>query len=261
MKPYARPAVPCALRESLFMQTYYSFFESGSTTPRMDIYANIHKGLRAMMADVLMAVGKVDVQDSADLLNLCDRVQVLGDACARHLEHENLYIHPAMEACRPRSTEQVNAEHLEHLSAISRLSAAASRLRTAPSGAEQAQAALALYRMLAHFVAENFIHMHTEEMENNQVLWACYSDAELRALEGRIAASLAPAESMLFMRWMVPAMTPSDRTAMLVAMQDAAPPPVLAAVLDVVHPHLSPRDWSKLIGELHLARLQGELVV
>ena len=39
---------------------------------------------------------------------------------------------------------------------------------------------------------------------------------------------------------------PTERAALLTGLQAAAPPPVLAAVLDTVRPHLSPRDWGAL---------------
>lgn len=218
------------------------------SAPRLDIYASIHKGLRAMMMDTLSAVGRADARDSADLHAACERVLVLCDTCASHLEHENEFIHPVMEAYQPGSTAQVAADHEDHLAAITDLCAMARALRTDRPGTvqDQQQAATALYRKLALFVAENFIHMHAEEAEHNPVLWASHDDAQLRALEGRIAASLPPSQHLLFMRWMVPALPPTERAALLAGLQAVAPPPALAAVLDTVRPHLSPGDWGAL---------------
>ncbi len=92
--------------------------------------------------------------------------------------------------------ERIAAKCIEYLAAISRLRAAASDLLAASRGAMQAEAALRLYRQLALFVGENFAHMHVEETLHNQVLWSCYSDEELRALEGSIVASLPPSENL-----------------------------------------------------------------
>lgn len=221
---------------------------STPSAPRLDIYASVHKGLRAMMMDTLSVVGRADANDSAELNTACERVLALCDTCASHLEHENEFIHPVMEAHRPGSTAQVAADHDDHLAAITELCAMARALRSANlvSEPDQQQAMTALYRKLALFVAENFIHMHAEEVEHNPVLWATHGDEELRTLEGRIAASIPPAQHLLFLRWMVPALPPAERTALLVGLQAAAPPPVVAAVLDTVRPHLSPRDWGAL---------------
>ena len=223
-----------------------------STAPRLDIYAPIHKGLRAMMMDTLAAVGRADVHDSAALHAVCERVLVLCDTCASHLEHESTFVHPAMEAHRPGSTAQAAAEHEDHLAAITELCAMARALHTANPA--QAQAAQALYRKLALFVAENFVHMHAEEAVHNPVLWACCSDEELQVLEGRIVASMPPAQNLLFMRWMVPAMAPAERAALLAGLQAAAPAAVLNAVLSAVQPHLSQRDWEQLTRALASAK-------
>lgn len=214
--------------------------------PRMDIYVGIHKALRAQMMDTLQAVGRVDVHDAADLHAVCARVLVLADTCTSHLAHENDFVHPAMEARQPGASAQIAVEHDEHRVAIAQLRAAVTTLRAASSGPAQEQAALQLYHRLSLFVADNLIHMHAEETQHNQVLWSCYSDAELQALEGRIVASQSPVENLHCLRWMVPAMTPSERATLLVGIQKAAPPAVLMDVLVTVQPHLSPADWAKL---------------
>jgi hypothetical protein len=245
---------------------------SAGMAPRMDIYVGIHKALRAMMLDTLQAVGRVDVDDPAETRAVCERVQELADICASHLGHENDFVHAAMEARRPGSSGRIAAEHVEHLAAIAQLRTAASALLAADCGATQAEAALLLYRQLALFVGENFAHMHVEETQHNQVLWSCYSDDELRALEGAIVASLPPAENLCIMRWMVPAMTPAERAELLAGVQAAeraellagvqaaAPAPVYNAVLDAVRPHLAREDWVKLTRALTPAEAAVRIV-
>lgn len=222
------------------------FFSSRANASRMDIYAGIHKALRALMMDTLQALGRADVNDAPELHVACERVLELADICTSHLRHENDFVHPAMEARRSGSSAGIASEHVEHMEAIERLRTSVAGLCTASRGPAQAAAALALYRQLALFVAENFLHMHIEETEHNQVLWSCYSDDELRALEGRIVAAIPPAENMKLMRWMIPAMTPVERAELLAGMQAAAPAPVMISVLDTVRPHLSQREWTKL---------------
>lgn len=218
--------------------------------PRMDIYVGIHKALRAMMLDALQAAGRVDVHDPDDCRAACERVLALADLCASHLAHENDFVHPAMEARRPGASGRIAAEHIEHLAAIRTLRDGVTCLNAARGAAARTDAALRLYRGLALFVGENFAHMHIEESQHNQVLWACYSDDELRALEGAIVASLPPAENLCVLRWMIPAMTPDERAGLLAGLRAGAPAPVFEAVLDAVQPHLSPRDWEKLMDAL-----------
>ena len=46
-------------------------------TPRVDMYAFIHKALRAYMSDTLVGLGRVDTQDDLELAQACARVQQL----------------------------------------------------------------------------------------------------------------------------------------------------------------------------------------
>ncbi|MCX7894079.1 MAG: FAD-dependent oxidoreductase, partial [Burkholderiales bacterium] len=119
--------------------------------------------------------------------------------CSSHIAAENSHIHAAMEARRPDSAAHTADDHLDHEHAIARLEDAAREVE-ASHGALRADALLALYRRLALFVAENLVHMQVEETENNAVLWAEYSDAEIDAVHDAILASLAPEKKAAFMR-------------------------------------------------------------
>jgi hypothetical protein len=88
--------------------------------------------------------------------------------------------------------------------------------------------------------------MHIEETANNAALWAHYTDAELMALHDRLVATISPADTMQTMRWMVPALTPQQRAAVLGGVKAEAPADVFDAVIGVVRPHLEPNDWAKL---------------
>lgn len=223
---------------------------------RVDLYLGIHKALRALMADVLVAVGRMDPQDEAEFDWVGSRVLQLAEFCTDHLRHENEFLHTAMEARQPGSSERIAHEHLEHGDAIARLQDAVGQMRLC-RGAQRDRAALALYRQLALFVAHNFEHMHVEETAHNQTLWAHFSDEELHALHGRILASIPPQDTMFTLRWMIPAMTPAERLEVLGGMKAHAPAPAFAAALDVVQPHLDLRSWAKLSRGLDLAPVAG----
>jgi hypothetical protein len=211
-----------------------------STAPRQDIYASIHKGLRAFMAHPLVRVGRVDAHDATEVAEVGEEVGALMDICAAHLSHENEVIHAAMEARRPGSAAEAAGEHVEHQRAIATVRELARQL---PGNDE---AASALYRALSVFVAHNFEHMEHEESAHNAVLWATHSDEEIGALHERILAGIPPAEMQLALRWMLPHMNPAERAGMLREMRRTAPPQVLDGVLGLVRPLLGGRDWRKL---------------
>jgi hypothetical protein len=211
-----------------------------TTAPRHDIYAFIHKGLRAFMAHTLVRVGRVDPLDEAEFNEVADEVRALLHICEDHLGNENEVVHAAMEARQPGSTTEIAADHVHHADSIQALALLLDRARG------NAEAAHALYHALSAFVAHNFEHMEQEETAHNAVLWATHSDEELRMLEATIIARHTPDQMGLALRWMLPHMNPAERAAMLGGMRANAPAPVFEGALGLVRPLLGGRDWRKL---------------
>ncbi len=215
---------------------------------RFDGYADIHKALRAFMGDTLAKVGSLDPEDPAESAAVLGQVAGLLRLCRTHLEHENDFIHTAMEARAPGSTRSFAEDHEHHERSIRELE---DDLAAAAKGGEGAAARL--YRGLAVFVAENLEHMDREEVENNAVLWAAYTDEELIAIEKALVASVKPDEMALALTWMIPALTPRERAAKLSGIRAGAPEPAFLKVLDLVRPALGGTGWEKLKRDLALA--------
>ncbi|RYF15871.1 MAG: hypothetical protein EOO30_12905 [Comamonadaceae bacterium] len=222
---------------------------AAAEAPRFDMYTGIHKAMRAVMADTLLALGRLDAGDEEELADVSQRVLQLLGMCESHLAHENAFVHRAIEARAPGASDAIAHEHAEHRQAIAALASQVAAVQSAPAHHRHA-AALALYRALSLFVAENLQHMHVEETAHNAVLWARYTDAELVAIHDELVTSIPPEEMMGFARWLVPFMNPLERFHLLADMRAKAPAPAFEAVLAAVRPHLTPREWQKLEGAL-----------
>ena len=233
--------------------TEFAALSHTQETPRVDLYGIIHKAIRALMSDTLLAVGRMDCSDAAERATVAVKVGELLDLCTSHLEHENLYVHPAIEARAPGASALIAHEHDEHRQHIGGLRTALERLAAAHDNTALASSAQALYRQLALFMADNFEHMHTEETAHNAVLWARYTDAELLAIHAALVASIPPQEMAFTLRWMLPAMSPQERSAMLADMRADAPAPVFDAVLDIARQHLDAPSWAMLARALGVA--------
>ncbi len=171
------------------------------------------------------------------------------ELCRAHLRKEEEFLHPAMAARRPGSAGETRGDHASHLQAFAAIETSVRAVEEA-SGAERAAAALRLYHQLALFVAENLEHMHIEETQNNEVLWAAYSDEELRAPQKELVGSIAPAEMALFLRWMIPAMAPAERALLLTGVKQNAPAGAFCQTVNRLKMHLTERDWNKLMAAL-----------
>lgn len=216
-----------------------------SGNQRFNLYTQIHKGLRACMCEVLVRVGRLDPSDPAEIQTTADAVRQMIAFARDHLHHEEELIHPVLEARRAGASTESHAEHEQHLETFELLESSLRILERSP-GHEAPAVALRLYRQLALFVAENFEHMHVEETENHAALVAGYSEQEVLELHQRIVAAVKPATMAVAMRWMILASSAPERSALLGGMQQSAPAPVFAAVLDFVRPYLDARDWAKL---------------
>lgn len=232
--------------------------EASNRAGREDLYAGIHKALRAYMADTLVAIGRTDPTDAGEVVGAVDRVVALLALCASHVHHENEHMHPAIEARAPGVSASVAGDHDGHLHHIAYLRAQALALPTL-SEAERPAALHVLYLTLAGFVADNLQHMHVEETRLNQALWAHYGDDELRGLHDALVSTIEPPEMMQVMRWMLPSLNAPQRLQVLQGMQASAPPPAFEAVLDLVQPLLSQGDWAKLMGGLGRAAVPGRV--
>jgi hypothetical protein len=218
-------------------------------TSRFDMYRLIHKALRAMMGTTLATVGRMDPNDDEDTAAALSQVRDLLTLCRSHLECENRFIHPALEARRPGANTRTALDHAQQDGTLGALAEQTETIAAA-HGPERAQAAGRLYRALALFVAENLEHMEREEGENNPQLWAAYTDAELASLQDALLASIPPRERALALRWIAPSASPFERAVWLGELQRRAPADAFSTLLETVRSQLTARDWDKVMHAL-----------
>jgi iron-sulfur cluster repair protein YtfE (RIC family) len=212
---------------------------------RHDIYRNVHKALRSYMGEVLAEVGRLDVEDDAEVSQTMAEVRQLLGVLRAHLEAENRFLHWTMHDRLVGSADKTAVDHVGHERAIERLANLSGEVeqRTA---AQRRSAWEQLYRELGVFVGENLEHMNYEEVENNAVLWATHTDEELLKIERAIVAGISPEKMALFMRWMIPSIAPAERAHLLSKIRQTAPAQVFEGVLAIARARLTERDWHKL---------------
>lgn len=211
---------------------------------RWDLYGPIHKGLRLAHAQLIVRLGAADP--------LADQKPLLGDLLAHlsiasgHLDHEDSFIHPALEDVIPGATQDLVGHHRSHRDELDRLRTLVEGLQTAPRETRPA-AWRELYLLFCAFVAADLEHMAHEEAVVWPQLCARYSDEELAELEMRIVGSLSPGETIAVMRIMLPAMAPEERIGLLSGMKAGAPPEAYQAVIvQAAKPTLATADFAEL---------------
>lgn len=216
--------------------------------PRFDLYAPVHTGLRAFLGDTLVRLGQMDATDDPGVKTALDQLDALLDHCESHLHKEEHFVHPAIESRRAGFTARIAGEHGEHAAAILALRAAADALACAKVGERDAAAAV-LYRRFASFVGDNLIHMEVEESQHNAILWSCFDDAELAAINAQIVTGTAPADLAIGARWIVPHVSPAERSRLLAGARATLPAPVFDGLMAMLRPHLSAGQAQQLAVE------------
>jgi iron-sulfur cluster repair protein YtfE (RIC family) len=204
-----------------------------TTQRRHDPYGAVHKGIRAAHMRCLVAIGAADATSDALVDRLVAEIREHLAMCGTHLEDENAVLHVALDARRPGASAHAAEDHDDHLHSFAELQTLLSQLVSAAPEDRTAVLA-ALYRRFGRFVADDLLHMDHEEHVLLPELQAAFSDAELRELEGRIVATIAPEHMVLFLDAMLEAMPESDGTAMLDAMRTGMPPGAYAALMQAV---------------------------
>jgi hypothetical protein len=206
---------------------------------RYDIYGRAHKALRAVMADTLVALGRMDSGDECEVRETHARLEEMLAFCEHHAAIENEHLHREIEARRSESSCAFALAHHEQEAEVETLRGLA------------AERSPLLYRRVASFIAANLAHMEDEESRGNELLWELFTDEELQALEKRIVATRPPGQAMQALRWMLPSISHPQRVVMLGNMR-SAPPAVFDAAVAVARAHLRAADFVKLEAELAL---------
>lgn len=211
---------------------------------RWDIYGPIHKGLRLAHAQLIVRLGAAD--PIADQKVLLEDLLAHLDSASGHLDHEDSFIHPALEGATPGATRNLAEHHRSHRDVLVGLRTLIDGVQTAPRETRPA-AWRELYLAFCAFVAADLEHMHHEETVIWPLLCARFSDEELADLEMRIVGSLSPGETVAAMRIMLPAMAPEERIGLLSGMKASAPPEAYRAVIaQAAKPTLANADFAEL---------------
>lgn len=222
---------------------------------RFDLYGSIHKALRLRMSELLVATGRLDCTDDSEVSTLCNELARFLDFCITHLEHENAFIHPALEARASSSSRRIAEEHGDHQRDISTLRRCLRALETASTG-DRPALARSLYQTLALFMAHNLHHMYIEETDHNRTLWQHYSDEELAGIHAELLAHITPDNMAYAMRAMLPAMTPQERAATMAGVRDNAPPESFARLMSLAKEVLPATAFGALNAAVNSSQTQ-----
>ena len=84
---------------------------AADAVPAVDLYRDIHKGIRAELFGAAVQAGATDPSDRTARLELAARVDGLVGTLASHAEHEDRAVQPAIEVHVPAVAERIVTDH------------------------------------------------------------------------------------------------------------------------------------------------------
>jgi hypothetical protein len=215
----------------------------------VDLYRDIHKGIRAELFAITTAAGTVDPACPLDRTALADHITSVAGVLEAHAHHEDAFIQPALELHFPDLAEQISSDHDRLEATFARVTdLARSAVEAGPL--DQRRLTHLLYLDLAGFTSQYLVHQDLEERVVMPRLESAIGNEATGALHGTIVSSIPPDELARSLAFMLPAMNLDDRTEMLSGIRMAAPPEAFAGVLGLARSVLRPTDTMALEARL-----------
>ena len=214
---------------------------------QVDIYVNVHKGIRNLITRFLFQTGSTDWTDASAVARLQPEWEQVTKIIRSHHAHEDQFIHPLLSRITPGGHRSYEAEHHAQLDVLTDLEAHFTRLADddVPQ-AKRAQTGLEFYRGLNLFYGDFLLHLHREEVEAERALHSLCIPEELMTTMGALLGSIPPEEMMAYLDFMVPAMNLPECAELLGGMKAGSPPEVFKAMADRARKARGESDWQKL---------------
>jgi hypothetical protein len=215
----------------------------------VDVYRDIHKGIRHELFGVTLDAGRVDPGSPEAVTGVASRWANLVNLLVAHADHEETFLQPVIEQFTPVYAEEIAETHARLEGQMAQLELLADR--AAESCAEQRRLLThRFYLGLASFTAAYLEHQEFEEFEVMVMLSQHMAPEELRAIDVAIVASVSPEMMGQALSIMVPAMNIEDQTELFGGMQAGAPAEVFAGAMGLAQTVLEPGRYEALARRL-----------
>ncbi len=211
----------------------------------VDLYRDIHKGIRAELFAVTGEAGSLDPADRLGRASLAGHVGSVVDLLVDHAGHEDAAVQPILERQLPVLAGLVEADHRSLEDRMVTLREIADGAVDAPAPQQRAHTHQ-LYLELASFTASYLRHQDMEERVVMPALELAIGAQDVLAVHQSIVSSIPPDQMAQSLALMLPAMNVDDRTELLGGMQAGAPPEVFEGVWSLVGSVLVPADVRAL---------------
>ncbi len=217
--------------------------------PQLNIYRDIHKGMRHVLAETSLQAGKTDWADERALGELAEAVAHLLHLLHLHVRNEEEYVHPLLAERVPGGQKGLEAEHRQQEEILDDLEAFFVRSRSAPAN-QRAALGLEFYRALNRFVARYLPHLEEEECRVMAALNDVCSPEEILARYLALVRSQPEEDLLDSINLMFPAMTTQEIAEVVAGGQAWMSPALMAKASQRAEQALGPARWQEVLARV-----------
>ena len=216
---------------------------------RVNIFNQIHKGLRALLYETSLLLQQTDFADGKEMKDAVERVILVANLFDDHARHEDKFILPAIQGFEPSIVDAFEQEHItdKHLTRALKDSLQAIQMASPLVRIEMANE---LGKTFIQFMVFNLEHMAKEENILNKILWRYYSDEEILAIQNNILASLSPWSAAAGSRWMMRGLNNPEIVRWLRSVEESAPEAVFKKLFVTAESELPAHRFRQVLEAL-----------
>lgn len=212
----------------------------------VDLYRDVHKGVRHALFDLTFTAGRLDVADDAEVGALVRTCRRAVELLRVHDDHEDqLLLRALVETHAPDLASRVDQEHRVLAAYVDVLACRADELAATPA-ADRASIAHAFYLEAAAVTGACLEHFDVEERLVMPALVAACDDGHLLRTQGALLTTIGPEDRALGLAAMLSALSPSERTTLVERLTADASPDAIARMRAVATEVLTPAESAAL---------------
>ena len=214
---------------------------------RINVFNQIHKGLRAMLYDTALTLQQTHFADSDQSVAAIKKVRTTAEMINAHTAHEDHFIFPAIQEYEPSLVDVFTMEHLKNHSLAEKLVDSLVAHNHAVQPESKIETGQAIIRAFQEFMVYNLEHMSNEENVLNEILWRYYSDEEIESIRKRIVRSQRHDEEVLTTSWMMRGLSDTEIGNWLKAVETTASWQVFAQLYSIAEKELPNERFRKVL--------------
>ena len=203
-----------------------------------------------MLYDTAISLQLNDFTNTLETVEVLEKLDQTLYIFYEHASHEDKFILPVIGRFNVGLVSEFDREHEKDEFMTRRINSLVSVYHNAGGEEGRMEGGEAISKAFNEFIAFNLYHMNKEEEKINPVLWANYTDEEIRGIERTLVATISKEEMMITSKWMLLGINDEEIVAWLQAIKYNAPCFVFQAMMELAEKVLSTNRWNKIQGDL-----------